>query len=90
MLKLFAAGLFETFPGPKLIVGHIGELLSFWIDRIDDLEPFEMAGLGKIRACVESQYLDYVEWHFQYEDAGNGAQDYQNGEADVQHCFAVQ
>ena len=33
-LRLFAAGLFDTYPNLKLILGHLGEMLPFQLDRI--------------------------------------------------------
>ena len=47
IVKLYAAGLFDRFPNLKIIIGHMGELLPLWIDRIDDLQFFRKAGLGK-------------------------------------------
>ena len=35
ILRLFSAGLFERFPKIKLIIGHNGEDLPMFIDRID-------------------------------------------------------
>ena len=34
VLRLFAAGLFDRFPRLKIIIGHMGELLPFQIDRV--------------------------------------------------------
>ncbi|KAE8149571.1 hypothetical protein BDV25DRAFT_172763 [Aspergillus avenaceus] len=33
-LRLYASGLFDRFPGLKLVLGHMGELLPFQLDRI--------------------------------------------------------
>ncbi|KAM3077331.1 hypothetical protein ACMFMG_006680 [Clarireedia jacksonii] len=33
-LRLFAAGVFDQFPKLKLVLGHMGELLPFQLDRI--------------------------------------------------------
>ena len=35
VLRLFAAGVFERFPRLKIIVGHDGEGLSFFLERIE-------------------------------------------------------
>lgn len=32
--RLFAAGLFDTFPRLKMIIGHMGEMLPFQLDRV--------------------------------------------------------
>ncbi|KAJ2982536.1 hypothetical protein NQ176_g1329 [Zarea fungicola] len=33
-LRLFASGVFDTFPSLKLIMGHMGEMVPFQLDRI--------------------------------------------------------
>lgn len=33
ILRLFAAGLFDRFPRLKIVIGHMGELLPFQLDR---------------------------------------------------------
>merc|ERR1711977_209257 len=37
VLKLFAAGIFDLFPKLKIIVGHMGEMLPFMLERIEYL-----------------------------------------------------
>lgn len=39
ILKLFASGLFDRFPKLKIIIGHMGELLPFQLDRIFSQTP---------------------------------------------------
>ena len=34
ILRLFAAGVFDKFPRLKIIIGHMGEMIPFQIDRI--------------------------------------------------------
>ena len=34
VLRLFAAGVFDKFPRLKIIIGHMGEMLPFQLDRI--------------------------------------------------------
>lgn len=36
VLKLIGAGIFDRFPRLKLVVGHMGEALPFWLPRIDN------------------------------------------------------
>lgn len=33
-LKLFAAGVFDKYPKLKIVIGHMGELLPFQLERI--------------------------------------------------------
>lgn len=35
LLRLIVSGVFERFPDLKLVVGHLGEAIPFWINRID-------------------------------------------------------
>jgi predicted TIM-barrel fold metal-dependent hydrolase len=34
ILKLFASGLFDRFPKVKIVIGHMGELLPFQLERV--------------------------------------------------------
>jgi predicted TIM-barrel fold metal-dependent hydrolase len=45
VLRMVLAGVFERHPGLQLIVGHMGELLPFMLQRIDDNLPPPMTGL---------------------------------------------
>jgi predicted TIM-barrel fold metal-dependent hydrolase len=33
-LRLYGAGVFDRFPRLKIIIGHVGEMLPFMLDRI--------------------------------------------------------
>jgi 5-carboxyvanillate decarboxylase len=35
LLRLIVAGAFDRFPNLKVVVGHLGEALPFWLSRID-------------------------------------------------------
>ncbi|EPE32108.1 Metallo-dependent hydrolase [Glarea lozoyensis ATCC 20868] len=37
VLKLFAAGVFDRFPKLKIIIGHMGEMLLFMLERCSDM-----------------------------------------------------
>ena len=47
ILKLWAAGLFGRFPNLKIIIGHMGELVPMWIDRINNSSFARNAKLPK-------------------------------------------
>jgi predicted TIM-barrel fold metal-dependent hydrolase len=34
-MRLIFSGVFDKYPGLKIILGHLGEALPFWLDRID-------------------------------------------------------
>ncbi len=35
LLRLVTSGIFEKYPNLKIVVGHLGEALPFWLNRID-------------------------------------------------------
>ena len=35
LLRIVVAGVFDRFPGLKVVVGHLGEGLPFWLFRLD-------------------------------------------------------
>ncbi len=41
-VRIMASGLFDRFPNLRLALGHMGESLPFWIDRMDDHYPAEI------------------------------------------------
>lgn len=34
VLRLFASGLFDKYPKLKIVIGHMGELIPYMLDRI--------------------------------------------------------
>ena len=36
ILKLISAGVFDRFPKLRIVIGHMGEALPFWLPRIDN------------------------------------------------------
>ena len=34
-MRLICSGIFDTYPNLKIILGHLGEALPFWLDRLD-------------------------------------------------------
>jgi predicted TIM-barrel fold metal-dependent hydrolase len=45
-LRLMMAGVFDAFPDFTMILGHLGEGLPFWLDRLDDHTRHAMARRG--------------------------------------------
>ena len=54
-LRLVFAGLFDAYPDLKMILGHLGEGLPFWIHRLNDHAQFAAKRRGLKRA--PAQYL---------------------------------
>ncbi|KAE9373552.1 amidohydrolase 2 [Stipitochalara longipes BDJ] len=51
VLKLYAAGLFDRFPRLKIVIGHMGEMMPFMLDRIERM-PFLKVGGGEARVSA--------------------------------------
>jgi uncharacterized protein len=50
-------GVFDRHPGLRLVIGHMGEMLPFMLQRIDDNLPPRVTGLDRL----PSEYvLDHV------------------------------
>lgn len=43
LLKLITSGLFDRYPNLKLVVGHLGEALPYWLHRIDYMHAAQVA-----------------------------------------------
>ncbi len=46
MMRMILSGIFNKLPNLKLITGHWGELVPYFFDRIDEMLPKEVTGLG--------------------------------------------
>ena len=46
LMRFILSGIFDKLPTLKMIVGHWGELLPFYFDRMDSSLPPEMTGLN--------------------------------------------
>lgn len=58
LLRLVLAGVFESYPGLRIIAGHGGEMLPFMLDRIDRILTPEATGLPSL----PSHYLLSQVW----------------------------
>ncbi len=47
ILRLIAAGGFERFPKLQVVIGHMGEMIPFVLQRLDNRYAFEMSLFGK-------------------------------------------
>ena len=50
-LRLVLAGVFDRFPDLQVILGHWGEMVAFYLDRVDRIAPF---------AKMDRSVTDYV------------------------------
>ncbi|GKT54267.1 amidohydrolase [Colletotrichum tofieldiae] len=52
-LRLFAAGVFDKFPNLKIVLGHMGEMLPFMLDRLVRISSRWPASEGRRRGLRE-------------------------------------
>jgi len=67
LLRIINAGVFDRFPRLKLVVGHLGEALPFWLPRIDHFHAAQVAS-GRYPAMKAlqlrpSEYLRRNVWY---------------------------
>ncbi len=49
MLRIIVSGVFDRFPGLRLVVGHLGEAIPFWLSRVE-LHASGLRGGRPVRA----------------------------------------
>jgi len=59
VMRLICSGVFDKYPKLKIILGHLGEALPFWLHRIDSgwLRPLSPGELGPKCKKKPSEYL---------------------------------
>jgi len=67
-LRMIAAGVFDRFPKLQIVLGHLGEGIPFFLDRIDGRYPFEMAVTGA--KPLPRKPSDYFRQHFTVATSG--------------------
>ena len=55
-MRLIVRGVFDQFPNLKIILGHMGEALPYWLYRIDYMYQVYTRGQGKLKK-TPSQYV---------------------------------
>ena len=63
-VRLICSGLFDEYPGLKVILGHMGEALPFWKERLNLAGPTKPGDLNK-------NVSDYVQDNFYISISGN-------------------
>ena len=69
IMRLIYSGLFDKYPGLKIVLGHLGEGIPFWMYRIDFywLKPWVA---GEIRPKIENKPSHYVNKNFLFTSSG--------------------
>jgi 2,3-dihydroxybenzoate decarboxylase len=63
VLKLITAGVFDRYPGLKIIVGHMGEFLPFTLDRLNrgtTMAEWLMAAQAKTEPRMRKSLIHYM------------------------------
>ncbi len=47
VIRMMLSGLFDRFPNLQVISGHWGEMVPFYLQRMDDMMPTEVTGLSR-------------------------------------------
>jgi predicted TIM-barrel fold metal-dependent hydrolase len=68
-MRLIYSGIFDKYPGLKIILGHLGEGLIFWIDRIDFV--FRKMWMHKeVQPKIKKLPSDYIRNNFMISTSG--------------------
>ena len=69
-MKLVCSGLFDRYPKLKIILGHLGEALPFWLWRIDNRWSREDADGDPRMRRLERKPGDYIRENFWFSTSG--------------------
>ena len=60
-LRLIMAGVFDQFPKLKIILGHMGEGLPYWLQRLDNryLLQVKIGAVEKMKRLPSEYFLDH-------------------------------
>lgn len=61
VLRLVQSGVFDRFPKLRIVVGHMGEALPFWLPRIDNRYRFNLRGPPTLRR-LPGEYIREHLW----------------------------
>lgn len=57
VIRMILSGIFDQYPSLKIISGHFGELIPFFLERLDENLPTQLTGLQKNFADYYRQQL---------------------------------
>jgi 2,3-dihydroxybenzoate decarboxylase len=70
-LRLIVSGLFDRFPRLKIVLGHLGEGLPFWLYRIDFMHGgIVRAGRSPGVQALKRKPSEYLKENFYYTTSG--------------------
>jgi 2,3-dihydroxybenzoate decarboxylase len=70
-LRLVVSGVFDRFPGLRIVLGHLGEGLPYWLSRIDFMHGASVrSGRYASQPKLKRQASDYLKESFYYTTSG--------------------
>jgi 2,3-dihydroxybenzoate decarboxylase len=70
-LRLVVSGVFDRFPGLKIVLGHLGEGLPYWLFRIDFMHGASVrSGRYASQPKLERKASEYLRENFYYTTSG--------------------
>jgi 5-carboxyvanillate decarboxylase len=71
MLRLIVSGVFDRFPGLRIVVGHLGEAIPYWLSRIDFMHrAYVAANRYASMKPLQRKPSDYVKENFYVTTSG--------------------
>jgi 2,3-dihydroxybenzoate decarboxylase len=71
LLRIITSGVFDRFPRLRLVVGHLGEALPFWLPRIDHFHTAQVAsGRYPSMKALQLRPSDYLRRNVWYTTSG--------------------
>jgi predicted TIM-barrel fold metal-dependent hydrolase len=59
-MRLICSGVFDKYPGVKIILGHLGEALPFWLWRMDERWKLGEGASDPLVKKLKKRPSDYV------------------------------
>lgn len=73
LMRIISAGVFDRFPRLRLVVGHLGEALPFWLPRLDHFHGVQVAaGRYPSMKGIELRPSDYLRRNVWFTTSGMG------------------
>ncbi len=69
VMRLICSGVFDRYPGLQIVLGHLGEALPFWMERLN-LGWLEQITFGENRPKCEKLPTDYLKSNFIINNSG--------------------
>ncbi len=66
VLRMILGGVFDRYPKLQIVIGHMGEGLPFFLQRLDDMMPKEVTKLARPIAAYLRENIHYTFGGFNY------------------------